>query len=258
MIRIFCTMLSFLTFSSLADTRVYEYQTMVTPKKSTVGKGVNKAQPMAPALKNFSAIHNGHLHTFGLSNKAKNDIKFFERHYWQVVTSDKLFIREKASITEVWSLGKGGVSLINILKKHKVGIEYFPSDFVSLNKKVQWKEVTSLLPLSFITKENQRDTLKFWDHDAIVYEAGNRDIIFTITWLPKLNMPAKIIESTAQYDVETILLNSYTSREISLNDWINTHTNEVYDFADIGDNENDPLLRKIMDTSAYLGNAHRH
>lgn len=229
---------------NISAVQVFHYQTVATPKRNSFNQLLKNNNP---------SVIPAHQH------QRKQNTQYYQKHLWKVIKSNDIFIKEKKHITELWHQSGNGIGLINVLNAEKMAIEYHSGDFDSMNMAIKWDDVTALVPSMLLKKAYYIPNSEFpyWQYETVVYKTNMNGSSFTIRWIPEISMPAQIVEETNSEVVETILLNAYQSDPIDIDEWLSRYVQTSYDFADIGDNESDPLLKKLMNSGVYYGK-HKH
>ncbi|MCW8878711.1 MAG: hypothetical protein OQJ89_11070 [Kangiellaceae bacterium] len=177
------------------------------------------------------------------SNKFSNQYRVnLWRHEDQVA-----YEYPKKQLTEVWNLvSNGQIRPVRLFDKFKRGIEYQPLEVNDGKGDKDWSAKYQIVSQSLLEKlelkATKNDGCYTWSERAGAEKSSKVDII----WLEKVKLPKEltvdrgnIIEHWQLIDIEKdiqVVKRVFTQRE----------KYQLTDYADIGDNESDPFLLKML------------
>lgn len=153
-------------------------------------------------------------------------------------------------ITEIWSLQKNQrIKLLRQFDTHQRGIEYTSAEIKS--HRMNWSSKYQLIPGKFknqLTKTHteQKDcwTVEYYTNPPTSDENTKQQI--TLAWIPELQLMQKLAlisdQGTKIWTLKKVQQNAATIQQ-AFNRWDNYY---LTDYADIGDNESDPFLMKMI------------
>ncbi len=161
--------------------------------------------------------------------------------------SQVMHIYPEQGLAEQWDCpGKGALHLTVWFDRYKQGIEYMPEDIGDRADRRRWTEKWQLVPNSAIqTMKRETTSETGWKPTLkLVKDASGRQV--TLIWNVPLQLPQ-------QYTVKTNgSVETWEAREIVTDPqkvqkaFDRRTTYKTTDYIDIGDNESDPFLRKMI------------
>lgn len=149
-------------------------------------------------------------------------------------------------IAELWELtANGGLHLVRYFDAYQRGIEYLPGDFRGEIRGV-WEQKHRLLPTSFLegmTLESERH------EDAFTlrrYATTTGDVRLTLDWLAEPALPRHYVRASAEERIEWQLVEMIGDTNRIRAAFAARESFQTTDYADIGDNESDPFLVKMI------------
>jgi hypothetical protein len=151
---------------------------------------------------------------------------------------------KEQGITEQWQHYQDNkVALNRYFDKQQRGIEYQPNE---LRAAVSWQEKYQLLSDKEIAKMTKVTQIGSDCHQQSEYSLVQGDSTIRLTWLPKLKLVKRLRISKGK-QVKIWQLNSVEFDEAQVVDFFTQKdTYQSTDYADIGDNEGDPFLAKMI------------
>lgn len=222
-------------------TQVFEYQTTVVQLPESDSNSEKGSELNEPSHHHTDNHHEG-----------SESSQPFRKQYWRVQKNDHLILKERPNTTELWYKAKDGIHLIKMLNAVQMAIEYYPADFTSMNKPVDWQKLITIFPKSLLKQTVETNT-PYWQYTTSTYRLTVNESEFTVKWIEQLDMPAHIIERSNGTVIETTLLNYFVGQPIHIDEWLDQHVKKSYEYSDIGDNESDPILRSLMKSGIYYG-----
>ncbi len=154
---------------------------------------------------------------------------------------------EDQQVTEVWNLlPNGRVRPVRYFDEYRRGIEYQPNEVEGSTDEKIWAKKTRLITkISKNTMKllrSQGDGCDKLDY----YSAQRKGVHYLLTWSPSKELPVRYKEVTQHYSF-TATLTLYEPDESKVDSFFTDRDSyQTTDYADIGDNESDPFLLKMI------------
>ncbi|WP_198264835.1 hypothetical protein [sulfur-oxidizing endosymbiont of Gigantopelta aegis] len=149
---------------------------------------------------------------------------------------------------EIWEKNAQDISFSHVFLEQQRIIEYNAGDLRSLGQVPNWDRVQHLISPELLNQLTKTASLKVLGYEASQYSGQIQGVDLTVIWIDDLQLPAMIrqIKSNMTYSVH--LLAIYPQEK---SPWKRAEIEHflTMDFADLGDNEADPIW-------ASLGNKH--
>jgi len=157
-------------------------------------------------------------------------------------------------ITEVWhQTSNQQYQLIKHFDQYSRAIEYEPSDYKILDKVVFWDTKYSLFPLAEQFVQTQKES--FDCYDLITYEKNTEQTKEKILWRTDVNL-AVGYQSENPNRIITWKMQEMNHNPQQVADFFKEKRNDpTIDYADIGDNENDPFLAQMIN-QGFVAHSH--
>lgn len=174
------------------------------------------------------------------TNKKTVDLEFFAK------TGKVAYLLPEKNVAEVWiKQPKNQLVFLRAFPDENRGIEYTYGDLLSLNVNLQWEHVERpFLPLQIAKLELLDESVdqcgKLETRKGIVN--GQETII---TWYPELGVVKYRLVNDKNFRVET-RLSGWKNKAESLASFDKITAMPTMDFADIGDNEADSFVAKMI------------
>lgn len=169
---------------------------------------------------------------------------------------DRVETRLPTGVGEIWRRdGRGDVYYRRLFHEHRRLIEYTPVDLRALGAAPDWARLAHLIDPALLGNELKRvGTTTAFDRAAIRYRGRVRGIRHEVLWLVRERLPARM---RLQYGDRTVTVRLKAIHPIERSPWPRTNTDayRVTDYADIGDDDADPFLRRLLNEA---GPAHAH
>ena len=154
---------------------------------------------------------------------------------------------KETAVTEVWErLNNGQLRLVRDFDRFKQGIEYEPNEIKIKHNDVDWQVKKQLISQLFIddmtlvsTTGNDCNTQRNY------IKKSNKDKI-NLQWLVNQKLIYKLIIESAKETVSWELLTVENNTNKVKNLFKRHADYKMTDYADIGDNESDPFLMKMI------------
>jgi hypothetical protein len=146
--------------------------------------------------------------------------------------------------TELWQHYQGDkVALNRYFDKQQRGIEYQPNE---LRAAVNWQEKYQLISDENIAQMTKITQVGNDCHQQSEYSLVKEGSTIRLTWLPKLKLVKRLQVSTGK-KVKIWQLNTLDHEQAQVLDFFKQKDSyQSTDYADIGDNEDDPFLAKMI------------
>lgn len=150
-------------------------------------------------------------------------------------------------MTSIWEQGVGGrLRLVRSFDADNRGIEYQPNEVKVDDTDAYWAQLNHLLaPAHFqswpiIISSGQGCDL------VQTYQLKSEHETTQITWQPALKLVISLSQKTGKHDIEWTLRKLIHDKNLINQAFKNWDSYHMTDYADIGDNESDPFLLKMM------------
>ena len=166
-----------------------------------------------------------------------------------------MFVYPDRDIAEQWEHNSNGaLHLTTWFDKDRHGIEYMPDDIGSQSDPKRWQEKWQLLPGSLLQK---LQVIGESGHDCKVTRKlmqNGPDRTVKLEWLVSMQLPEKYSVRTKK-GIESWTLKELITDQKKIRQTFDQRSHyKITDYVDIGDNENDPFLRKMI----HLGFVSHH
>ena len=186
-------------------------------------------------------------HTLKLKDSANN------KHTHQVKKTELTLIRNKtqvayvypvSNVTDVWlKYPNNQVTLNRYFEEQKRVIEYQPNE---LKRAVDWQKKYQLITPTQIKELNLITKVGNGCYQQEEYHLKKDNIVINLSWLPQLNLVERL-QISQQGHTKTWQLHNVESSEDEVKQFFAKHYQyQSTDYADIGDNESDPFLVKMI------------
>lgn len=169
---------------------------------------------------------------------------------------DRVETRLPTGVGELWWRDvRGDVHYQRLFHEHRRLIEYTPVDMHALGAAPDWARLAHLIDPALLGNELKRiETTTAFGRAAVRYRGRVRGIRHEVLWLVRERLPAHM---RIRYDDRTVTVRLKAIHPIEQSPWPRTNTEayRVTDYADIGDDEADPYLRRLLNEA---GPAHAH
>jgi len=154
---------------------------------------------------------------------------------------------KETGITEVWKhLKNGQLRLVKNFDKYKQGIEYEPNEIKIKHNISSWELKKQLITQSFMDDMKLVATSGSACMTKQQYMNKNSKDKINLQWLVKQKLVNRLTIETRKERVSWKLLSVVTDAK-QVKGLFNTHSAyKMTDYADIGDNESDPFLMKMI------------
>ncbi|MDF1691324.1 MAG: hypothetical protein P1U47_03050 [Zhongshania sp.] len=150
-------------------------------------------------------------------------------------------------VTEIWERNHvNTIKLNRYFDAHERGIEYAPSDIKGLRNDDDWSMKRQLIANSLLAKMTLNKKIGKGCEREEIYTLHDDTQLITLTWLPASQLVKNYQrELNGQLTVWALTNKSSDSKMIKafFDKYLNYQTT---DYADIGDSESDPFIRKMI------------
>lgn len=159
-------------------------------------------------------------------------------HVVDFYRSDNQVAWQRGEVISVWKKEAESASLLRAFSGYERSIWYPAGDLRALGKGASWQRVTGW------PEPKQAGFSPVEGDDAVVlgcpaqaYQKGEQS---QVLWVEQVGVPARVADAAQQWQLVSI---QQESMRDTFDRW---HTWPSTDFADVGDNEADPFLRKMI------------
>mgnify|MGYP001811865966 FL=1 len=169
------------------------------------------------------------------------------------------YVHEEREITEIWDLvSDGRQKLIRYFDGYERAIEYQPEDIETGSGEAAWNARYQLVPDAELAAMDQTGSSGSGCDESMVLskidEASGASVV--IRWRPGLEMVEELERATGIETVTWELDALYTDGARVDSEFTRRHVYNTVDFVDIGDNESDPFLQKMINLGFIEHHAH--
>jgi hypothetical protein len=181
--------------------------------------------------------------------KASSNDWFFWRNPSMIQTLDS-----DGDHGELWQkTTNGSIQYRKLYHVDKTAVEYMPADMPTNNMNFDWLKLSSMLNQQELDALKPVKKIKTLGHNAELRKGKVGDQNIEVVWLLDENLPARILkkDKTGSVElrlVEITLLTTAHKKPIAVED-INNY--RQIDAIDFGDMENDPFVKKVMQTKEH-------
>lgn len=159
---------------------------------------------------------------------------------------------------EMWQLGKNGdVIYLAIDHEEKIVIEYTSGDLRLLQRTPEWHLLERVVDINSLRSNLKvRGEADILGRNSSIYKGQMKGIEYEMWWLEREQMPAMVRQVYSDRVVTLTLKEIYPIHE---SPWpYGRHKDYRYiDYADIGDKESDPVLKRLLHKDNHV-HAHAH
>lgn len=150
---------------------------------------------------------------------------------------------------EIWTRDlHGDIEYSRVFVNDKKIVEYTTGELKTQNKFLKWNQLASIFAPNTIARFKVAGKKNQFGEDVLVLEGEINNIQTTIWWIPRLQIPSYVSQKQGMVDFSITLQKMYKETPISWK-WTNQATFEnfsIIDASDIGDMENDPFIKKLL------------
>lgn len=157
---------------------------------------------------------------------------------------------------EVWKKSANGqINYEQVFHAQRQVLDYFPGDLNAIGAELDWSALATLVNQSLLVNLVADEEETLLEHPVQHYQHLNSDTPQEISWLEHAQIPAMIKFSDQGHTLVTRLLAVYP---LAQSPWPYKQTTDYRhtDFADVGDKENDPLIKTMVEHNRFRALAH--
>lgn len=170
-----------------------------------------------------------------------------------------MYLLSSEHLTRIYeNYGKGFIAVIEYFDLEKIGVEYEPSKEVSLNG---WDPLYEFFPVALADQLAETAQGQFACIETVTKAGNHEGGQLEVTYLKGLKFPVKVVQSSGEKSSTWKLTELLTDRTLLEKQLNRVENYRLYDFADLGDSENEDFFRN----SKYLqykvhgdGGGHHH
>lgn len=182
------------------------------------------------------------------SSLAKGGAKRSMRHIQIMRRGDEVaHVYPEEKVTEIWNLVKDGrTKVTRYFDEYQRGIEYQPGELNNGKGDSNWLGKYQLIEKSFMASLSEGGRSGKGCDEVVTFVRQTPEVSIKLQWLPSLQL-VKQFEMTRQHvttmwKLENIIQDGKQIAKV----YDARSAYQTTDYADIGDNENDPFLRKLI------------
>ncbi len=161
--------------------------------------------------------------------------------------------------SEIWSRdSEGRISKEQVFPDDRAIVDYYPGDLAAMDKQLSWRHLQSLIDPQALGKDLKEVSSRKAKTGLVKIFRGTLDDVLTeVHWLASISLPLLIQRRDQSRRIVTRLIESWAVDAAPI---ARTQAGTVVgyrriDFADFGDKEKDPLVRKA---GRVAGRQHLH
>lgn len=172
-----------------------------------------------------------------------------EKHILTLWRNGKRLAHENPEkrMTAIWEQGfDGRLRLVRSFDVDNRGIEYQPSEVKVYDQEAYWSQLNHLIsPEHFQNWEMIKSNGKGCEL-VQTYALKSDHEATQITWMPTSKLVISLSQKTDTHNIEWKLVKVIRDKNLISRAFENWDSYHMTDYADIGDNESDPFLLKMM------------
>ena len=214
----------------------YEEKSM---KSALIGLAVLFTGQAAATTCELSPEHIGARYTITHGNKqASQQFELWRRE------NQVAHFYPKRQIAEIWDhLRNGAIRPVRYFDQYQRGIEYQPGE---VRDRQTWADKWQLVSPDLLAKMTKgKRTGKGCDEQQH-YHLKQGDWEIAITWLPQLQLAQSYRITAPGQESQWQLQSLLTGRQVLAGNFAKRQSYQTTDYTDIGDNESDPFLAKMI------------
>jgi hypothetical protein len=160
---------------------------------------------------------------------------------------------------EIWRRGvKGLIFYERVFHRDRKAVESNPDDLRALDKEPRWDKTALLVDSGLLKSGLQfqgRGTVA--NRPALRYGGAVDGVEYEIWWLEQENIPGLIRQRSPQRNITVNLQEAYP---LGRSPWPHnvSETYATIDYADLGDMESDPFVKRILHETELITGHHDH
>jgi hypothetical protein len=155
---------------------------------------------------------------------------------------------------ELWTRNQDGeIEHTRLFMKDKKLVEYTTGELKTMNKFPNWGQLASVFsPKDMARLKITGEKMEF-GKKVIVLEGEINKVKTLVWWIPELQIPAYVLQKQGNIDSSMLLKEIFTQTPSEWK-WANQATLDTFskiDASDIGDMENDPFVKKLLEMDGH-------
>ena len=151
------------------------------------------------------------------------------------------------NITEIWNkVSNGRVRPVRYFDEYQHGIEYQPTELERQDRGASWQTKYQILSSNQLNQMKQVAKQGKGCEQTVEYRSQQEFPAGKLIWLSMYQLPKYYDVKTATHLISWELKSLDTSSDVVKAFFKEKHSYKTTDFADIGDNESDPFLIKMI------------
>lgn len=183
--------------------------------------------------------------------------KDVQRTSWSMYRADNRIEIDRPAdkLTDLWTRRGNEIERQRYFHPDKRIITFTQADMRSLGADVEWQRISSVISPSWLGKKLKPtgNTRLTFAGKATRYKGEVNGVTYDVWWLPSHDIPFSVSQRHADERVAISLLSLAGESKPLLDPKVVSDYSNI-DFADLGDKETDPFVRKLNHPHA----AHRH
>ena len=201
------------------------------------------------------------INTSSTQKLADTDVEYHTTPWYFWRSDNRVETRSAHGETgEVWeSSPRGQISYTKLFHPAEKAIDYTPGDLSALAINTDWDQIKSIIDPKLLGTQLKRTGEQTVDGQRAERYAGKVDDTNTeVLWLPEMKLPARIEKTRGGVMVS---LRMAECKPLASAPWTMTSDTQMQsyqhlDYADLGDMENDPFVKKVTDHNEGLHHGH--
>lgn len=150
-------------------------------------------------------------------------------------------------MTEVWQkLSNGELRLIRYFDHDKQAIEYQPGEVSYHNAKSYWQQLQHMVDDAMLAKMTLTNKVGSGCNYVETYQLNTDKQTLTIDWMPQYHLTKSLSKVVNGIETNWQLVKLIDQQQKILDTFKIREQYRSTDYADIGDNESDPFLKKMI------------
>jgi hypothetical protein len=188
----------------------------------------------------------GALYEIAEENRATGKIQKSHLNIWRR-GGQVAYEFPELGVTEIWSRAPTqGMYLVRYFDQHSRGIEYQPGELGYAHPANAWQDKQQLVATALLDSLNPVGSEGAGCELVESYTGKSRDAVVALKWLPQLRLPRDLQVETPASAQHWQLLETVRSPQRIDAVFASRQKYATTDYADIGDNESDPFLMKMI------------
>lgn len=155
---------------------------------------------------------------------------------------------------ELWTRNQDGeIEHTRLFMKDKKLVEYTSGELKTMNIFPNWSQLASIFsPKDMARLKITGEKIEF-GKKVIVLEGEINKVKTLVWWIPELQIPAYVLQKQGNIDSSMLLKEIFTQTPSEWK-WANQATLDTFskiDASDIGDMENDPFVKKLLEMDGH-------